>query len=79
MSAPTRAVPERRARCRPRRRFGYDGPRPDPMLLLWLFMPLELGCAAATAALGVWALVAAGLVVIALIIGAAWSSRDWAS
>lgn len=78
MSAPTRAVPERRAR-RQRRRVGYDRPRPDPMLLLWLFMPLELGCAAATTAIGAWALVVAGLLVVALIVGAAWSSRDWAS
>ncbi len=75
MSAPTKALPGRRAR----RCVRYAGPRPDPVLLLWPFMALEGGCASATSLLGAWALLPAGLLVVALVAGAVWSTRDWSA
>ena len=42
-------------------------PRLDPMALLWLLMPPELACGSITTAIGWWALILAGLFVVALI------------
>lgn len=69
MSAPTRALPGRTAR-----RVTASGPRPDLMWLLWALPPLELGCGWFTDAIGMWALMPAGLFVVALIAAVTWST-----
>lgn len=67
MNAPTRSLPAGQAR-----RAKATGPRPDLLWLLWTLPGLELSCGFLQPLVGLWALVPAGLFVVALVAVVAW-------